>query len=82
MMRLQRLAVGRGTLGPDAHDEVGDVAVLLAVEGVGDEEAEVVVLHVVDDLGHVLERLRHLLLPRVGVADHVGDVALVGVASA
>ena len=62
----------------DAGDEVGDVVALLAVERVGDGEAEVVVLHVADDLVHVLQRLGHLLLPGLGVGDHVGDVALVG----
>jgi hypothetical protein len=58
-------------------DEVGDVVVLFAVEGVRNGEAEVVVLHVADDLVHLLQRLRHLLLPRVGIGHDVRDVALV-----
>ena len=56
----------------------GMILVLLAVDRVGDREAEVVVLDVADHFVHVFQRLGHLLLPTVGVGDDVGDVALVG----
>ena len=36
-------------------DEVGDIVFLLAVEGVGDREAQVLVLDVADDFVHVFK---------------------------
>ena len=47
----------------DTGDEVGNVGPFVAVERVGDREAEVVVLDVADDLGHVFECLGDLLFP-------------------
>ena len=61
----------------DAGDEVGDVVLLLGVQRVGDVEAEVVILDIANDLGHVFEGFGHFLLPRAGIGDDVGDVALV-----
>ena len=61
----------------DTGDEVGQVIALLAIEGVRDGEAEVLVLDVAGDLVHLFEDLRHLLFPGAGVGDDVRDVALV-----
>ena len=62
----------------DTGDEVGGVLVFFAVQRVGNREAQVVVLDVAHDLGHLFQHLGQLLLPRIGVSDDVGDVALVG----
>ena len=48
---------------------------LVAARGVRNQKAEVVVFDVSDNLRHVLQDLGHLLFPRLGVADDVGDVA-------
>ena len=60
-----------------AGDKVGDVVLLLSVQGVGDGEAEVVVLHIANNLFHVFKCLSELLFPGIGIGDDVGDVALV-----
>ena len=61
----------------DARDEVGDVPLLVAVEVVRNEEAEVVVLHVADDFGQIVfQGLSELLLPRIRVADDMRNVTL------
>ena len=62
----------------DAGDEVGDVVLLLAVQRIGNAEAEVVIFDVADDLGHGFECFGHLLLPRVSIGDDVRDVTLIG----
>jgi hypothetical protein len=36
-----------------------------------------VIFDVADDLGHIFDGFGHLLLPRIGIGNHVGDVALV-----
>ena len=54
---------------------------LVAGEGVGDQETEVVVLNVADHLVHVFQSLGHLLLPGARIGDDVRDVALVGARS-
>ena len=59
-------------------DEVGDVGMGLAVDGVRDGEAQALVLHVAHHLRHLLQGLGHALFPGVGVGGDVGDVALLG----
>ena len=62
----------------NAGDKVGDVVFLLAVQCVGDGEAEVVILDVADDLRHVFQGFGHFLLPGAGIGNDVGDMTLVG----
>ena len=64
----------------DARHEVRDVPLLVTVEVVRDEESQVVVLHIADDFGQIVfQCLSELLLPRIGVADDVRNVALPGI---
>ena len=60
------------------HQEVGIIVLFLAVDGVGDGKAQVLILGVADDFFHVFQDLGHLLLPRIGVGHHVGNMAPVG----
>ena len=63
--------------GDDAGDVVGNVVVSFAVQGIGDREAQVVVLDVADYLVHVFKGLGELLLPGTGIGHDVGNMALV-----
>lgn len=60
----------------DAGDEVGNVVALVAVQGVRNREAQVVVLYVTNNFRHAFQHLRRLLFPRIGVGHNVRNVAL------
>ena len=62
----------------EPDNEVRVIGSFLAVDGVGNHEAQVVVLHVGDDVVHVLQDLSRLLFPGVRVGDDVRHLALVG----
>ena len=57
-----------------AGDEVREVVLFFAVEGVGDGKAQVVVLDVADHLVHVFQRLGELLLPGIGIGHDMVEI--------
>ena len=59
----------------DMYDEIRVIFVLLTINVVGNDETQAFILDVMDDLGHVLKALSHLLFPNAGITDHVRDVA-------